>query len=363
MTGCPPATTFALVAPGMQPVLAALTSSGSIFSPESPHAQAITDLFVVTLWICAAIFAVVAGLVGYSLCRYRWREGEPEPEQLAGNKTVEIVWTLIPCAIVLLLFGLTVRAMGRSDPPPNGAPELIVVGHQWWWEVRDPKNGFVTANEIHIPVGRPISVELDTTDVLHEFWVPQLTRKMTTVPGARNHIWMQADKPGVYEGVCSEFCGTQHAWMRFQVVAEPREQYDAWARDQAQPAPPMAGDAARGRDVFRQMTCVSCHSVRETILPKNSLVAATINEPGLSTAAVDSARSRSSLRDLPNAGPDLTHVASRRQLGSGVIANNRENLRRWLADPQKVKPGVKMPNFKLTDQQIDDLVAYFETLK
>ncbi|PTX91037.1 cytochrome c oxidase subunit II [Opitutus sp. ER46] len=307
-------------------------SSGSIFSPVSPHAQAITDLFVISLWICAVIFAIVAGLVGYSLFRYRWREGTPEPEQTAGHKKLEIVWTVIPFLIVLLLFGLTVRAMQHSDPPPSGNPDLIVVGHQWWWEVRDPKNGFVTANEIHIPVGRPISIELDATDVLHEFWVPQLTRKMTTVPGARNHVWMQADKPGVYEGVCSEFCGTQHAWMRFQVVAESPEDYAAWVRHQQSAARPPAGAAARGQRLFRDMTCVNCHTVR------------------------DSDRA-------PNAGPDLTHLATRRQIGSGILPNTPENLRRWLSDPQQVKPGVKMPNFKLTDEQLDDLLAYLHSLE
>src|SRR3954468_21693735 len=150
-------------------------ASGSIFAPASPEAQAISDLFVITLWICAAIFAAVAGLVGYSLARFRWRHGEADPVQLAGNKRFEIAWTAVPFVIVLALFGLTVRAMEKSDPaPPAGDPDLVVIGHQWWWEVRSPKFGFVAANEIHIPIGQPLSVRLDTTDVLHEFWVPQL---------------------------------------------------------------------------------------------------------------------------------------------------------------------------------------------
>jgi cytochrome c oxidase subunit II len=314
-----------------------MAPSGSIFSPVSPHAEAISHLFVTTLWICAVIFAVVAGLVGYSLVRYRWREGDRDPAQLAGNKTIEIVWTVIPFGIVLLLFGLTLQAMERSDPPVTGDPDLIVVGHQWWWEIRDPKHGFVTANEIHIPVGRPLSVQLDATDVLHEFWVPQLTRKMTTVPGARNHVWLEAERPGTYQGVCSEFCGTQHAWMRFLVIAEPPAAYDAWVRTQQQPA---ATASARGRELFNQMTCVNCHAIR--------------NQAGASLAA---------LMAQPNSGPDLTHLAGRRQLGSGIVTNTPENLRRWLADPQQVKPGAKMPNFKLTREQIDALVAYLETLQ
>jgi cytochrome c oxidase subunit 2 len=306
---------------------------GSIFSPVSPEAQAITNLFVITLWVCAAIFTVVAGLVGYSLVRYRWREGDRDPKQIAGNKRVEIVWTVIPFVIVLALFGLTVRAMERSDPPaPAGEPDLVVVGHQWWWEIRGPKLGYVAANEIHIPVGRDISVRLDTADVLHEFWVPQLGRKMTTVPGAGNHIWLRADRPGVYEGNCAEFCGTEHAWMRFEVIAEPEEEFEAWVRDQRRPAAEVTGAAARGREVFETMTCVNCHAI-------------------------------GGRGGNPNAGPDLTHLASRRYLCARLLPNTPENLRRWLTDPQAVKRGALMPNFKLTRGQIDDLVAYFETLK
>lgn len=308
-------------------------ASGSIFDPVSPQAHAISDLFVITLWICAVIFAIVAGLVGYSLARYRWRDGDADPVQVSGNKRIEIVWTAIPFLIVVALFGLTVQAMQRADPAPlPGDPDLVIVGHQWWWEVRSPKLGYVAANEIHIPVGRPISVRLDTTDVLHEFWVPQLTRKMTTVPGAGNHVWMEADKPGVYQGVCSEFCGTQHAWMRFEVIAEAPDQYEAWVRHQQQQASNVSGSAALGRQLFRELTCVNCHSIQ-----------------GAETKS--------------NAGPDLTHLATRRFLGAGIVGNTPENLRRWLADPQQVKPGVLMPNFKLTDEQLDHLLAYFETLR
>ncbi|HVU36244.1 MAG TPA: cytochrome c oxidase subunit II [Opitutaceae bacterium] len=312
--------------------LGILAPSGSIFSPASPNAAAITHLFVISLWICAVIFAIVAGLVGYSVVKYRWHEGDADPVQLAGNKTVEIVWTIIPFLIVLVLFGLTVHAMNRSDPPLVGKPDLIVIGHQWWWEVRDPRHGFVTANEIHIPVGREVSVELDTADVLHEFWVPELTRKITTVPGAGNHVWIEADRPGIYEGVCSEFCGTQHAWMRFEVVAQPPAQYDAWVRQQLQPAGAVSGDAAAGRKLFDQMTCVDCHGLNST-------------------------------NDAPNAGPNLAHLGTRRLIASGVVTNTPANLRRWLTDPQLVKPGAKMPNFKLRPDQVNDLVAYLETLQ
>jgi cytochrome c oxidase subunit 2 len=306
--------------------------SASIFDPASPEAHAIARLFFVSLAICAAIFAVVAGLAAYNLIRFRARGTEGEPRQVHGNKRLEIVWTAVPALILVVLFSLTVRAMQVADPPLSGRPDLVVVGHQWWWEVRYPASGIVTANEIHIPVGRPWSVQLDSADVLHEFWVPQLTRKMTTVPMAGNHVWIQADREGTYEGLCSEFCGTQHAWMRFQVIAESAADFAAWQRGQERPSARAAGAAALGRNIFTEMTCVNCHAIAGT-----------------------DARG--------TAGPDLTHLASRRYIGARIALNTPENLRRWLQDPQQVKPGAKMPNFKLTAGQIDALVAYFETLR
>jgi cytochrome c oxidase subunit II len=304
-----------------------------VFDPESPQAGAIVQLGVVAGIILGLIFVIVAGLIVYALMRFRWREGEPDPHQLAGNRTIELVWTAIPCVIVIVLFGLTARTMGLSDPPPAPSPDLIVTGHQWWWEARYPKSGLLVANEIHIPVGKAFSVRLDATDVLHEFWVPELARKITAVPGHPNHLWIESDKPGTYLGMCSEFCGTQHAWMHFLIVAEPQEQFDAWEKAQLQPAPvPKDGAAAQGLAVFQKLSCMSCHAVK-------------------GTGAV------------AGVGPDLTHLASRRQLGAGIIDNTPENLHRWLENPQQVKPGVLMPNFKFTDGQLAQLVAYFETLK
>lgn len=311
---------------------AALISSITSFAPQAPETRAIVGLWGISLVVFTLIFCVVVGIIVYSLMRFRWREGEPDPEQIAGNKTVERLWTVIPVLIVVALFALTVRTMGLSDPPAAPEPDLIMVGHQWWWEARYPKSGVITANEVHIPVGQPISVRLEATDVLHEFWVPELARKMTTVPGHPNHIWIQADKAGTYLGVCSEFCGTQHAWMRFTVVAEDPAQYADWEKAQLAPAVAPTGEAAKGLAVFEQMSCVACHAIQGTS----------------ATARV---------------APDLTHFASRQQFGGGVAQNTPENLHRWLANPQDVKPGVLMPNFKFTDEQVNELVAYFETLK
>ena len=304
-----------------------------VLRPNSPQARAIFDLGVVSSIILAVIFVIVAGIIVYALMRFRWREGETDPHQLAGNKRIEIAWTAIPCVIVLALFMLTARTMSMSDPPPPPAPDLVVVGHQWWWEARYTKSGLVAANEIHIPVGKALSVRLDSTDVLHEFWVPELARKITAVPGHPNHIWLEADKPGTYLGICSEFCGTEHAWMHFLIVAESQTEFNAWEKAQLQPASrPVGEEAVKGLALFQQMSCVSCHAINGTIAGAR-------------------------------VGPDLTHFASRHLLGAGVAGNTPENLRHWLADPQRVKLGVMMPDFKFTDEQLTQLVAYFETLK
>lgn len=305
----------------------------TVLNPQAPGTQTVYNLGLITFVICAVIFAVVGGIIFYSVIRCRWREGDADPHQFSGNKTVELIWTTIPFIIVIVLFVLTVRTMNSADPDPPKDPDLVVTGHQWWWEVEYPKVGVITANEIHIPVGQSISVKLDSKDVLHEFWVAELTRKMTTVPGHINHVWLRADKPGIYQGVCSEFCGTQHAWMRFIVVAEEPEKYEAWVKaQQAKAAPPQSEDAIKGLETFQKMSCVSCHAINGT-----------------------GATARYA--------PDLTHFASRSQFGSGIADNNHENLVRWLKNPQDVKPGVLMPNFNLTDEQVKELSAYFESLK
>jgi cytochrome c oxidase subunit 2 len=302
-------------------------------SPGSQGVQQIDRLWMIAVPILGLIFLIVTGLIVYSLMKYRWREGEADPEQVAGQRTVEIVWTAVPLGIVTLLFLLTVRTMGIADPGPVPEPDLVVIGHQWWWEVRYPKDGVVTANEVHLPTGKAFSVRLDSADVLHEFWVAQLARKMTTVPGHPNNIWLEADTAGSYPGSCSEFCGTEHAWMRFTVVAEPPAEFAAWEQGQLQAATaPVTADAQAGEQIFMQMSCVSCHAINGT-----------------------QAQAR--------VGPDLTHLAGRGQICGGVLDNTPDNLRRWLRNPQEVKPGVEMPNFEFTDQQVNELTAYLETLR
>jgi cytochrome c oxidase subunit 2 len=308
--------------------------TSNALDPQSPQARAIYDLGIVATIVFVLIFVVVTGGIVYAIFRFRGREGEPDPTQFAGSEKVEIIWTVIPFLIVVFLFVMTLRGMNRADPPPAPSPDLVVTGHQFWWQVDYPRSGVITANEIHIPAGKPLSVRLESKDVLHEFWVPKLTRKMSNVPGQPNHIWLQADKPGTYIGQCSEFCGTQHAWMRILVVADEPSKFEEWQRAQLQPGQAPTSDATvKGLALFKTSTCINCHAVR-----------------GVAGA------------DL-RVAPDLTHVGSRRQLASGVIDNTPANMRLWLKSPQHVKPGALMPDFTLTDEQLDQLSAYLSSLR
>ena len=311
-------------------------ASVPVLDPASPDAATIRHLFVVVFLICCAIFLVVVALILTSVIRFR---GGSTPVQDFGRHRSEAVWAIAPVLIVFALSTvstkliLSILAMPTSRISEAGNADLLVVGHQWWWEVRYPAAGAVAANEIHIPVGRKLRVRVETADVIHSFWVPQLAPKMDMIPGHPNFVWLEADRPGVYEGSCAEFCGNQHAWMRFIVVAEPAPRYDAWLAHQSRPASaPQGSVAEEGRRFFFAQTCANCHAIGGT-----SAVA--------------------------NAAPDLTHLASRAQLAAGVIPNTPQNLDRWLRDPQAVKPGCLMPNFTLNDEQATQLVAYLEGLK
>jgi cytochrome c oxidase subunit 2 len=307
-------------------------SVSSPFDPRSPQAAAIAELFTSTLVVCGVIFLIVAGLIAYCVVKFRGGNDDAEPEQIEGNKRLEIAWTLVPVAIVGGLLVLTLRAMNVSDPPIDRDPDITIIGHQWWWEARYP-SGVVTANEIHIPTGKSLVVRIESGDVVHDFWVPELGRKIDAIPGRPTSIWMSASQSGTYFGACAEYCGVQHAWMRIMVVAESPEQFAAWEKHEEQPATRISTpEAARGSHVFTSMTCTKCHAIGGTG----------------QTARV---------------APDLTHIAERKTLGAGILDNNPTELARWLKDPQAIKAGCHMPDTQLTDAEVADLVAYFETLK
>jgi len=307
----------------------------SPFNPASPQEQVISHLFVVMLVILAGIFVLVAWLVTYNSVRYRHREGAAEPPQLFGHSTLEIVWTALPILLLAVIFVLTVQAMRRSDPAtPERSPDIILIGHQWWWEVRYPQAGVITANEIHLPAGQGQLMELRAADVIHDFWVPQVGRKMDMIPGHPNRMWLDVTRPGTYLGACAEFCGAEHAWMRLRVLAESPDRFQNWLRQQQQvPVQPADGEAALGRRLYQQYTCGNCHAIRGTA------------------------------QDRIQVAPDLTHLASRETLGAGALSNSPAHLAEWMRNPQAVKPACNMPDFHLNDRQVQQMVAYLETLR
>ncbi|MFZ0429916.1 MAG: cytochrome c oxidase subunit II [Acidobacteriota bacterium] len=302
--------------------------------PASPQAAEIARLFYVALIIAAVILLVVAGMVFIIIIRNRRLPRDYTPKQDFGNETLEWTWTIVPLMIVTGLFVYTVMVMHDVDPKPvDRQPDVEIVAHQWWWEVHYLPSGAVTANEIHLPVGRDLLFEVRSADVIHDFWVPALGQKVDAIPNHPNYAWYDVERPGTYLGTCAEFCGAEHAWMRIRVIAEPVPAFGAWLEEQLLDARKPTGPAAEaGARLFQNHTCMNCHSIRGT--------------------AADG-----------DIGPDLTHLASRQTLAAGVFRNTPENLLRWVSDPQKYKPGSHMPNMDLSRQTFEELVAYLEELK
>jgi cytochrome c oxidase subunit 2 len=339
------------------------TENLSIFDPVSPPAESIRSLSVLVLAITGIIFIVVEGILIYSIVRFRHRgaAGPPtlspsggegrvrgaEPPQVYGSKPIEIAWTAAPALVVFVLVLVTARTLWEVNVPPPRPQQgdntlfVTVVGRQWWWEYTyDHYNGrelgFTTANELHVPkseedVGRPVYLTLKSADVCHSFWVPRLAGKTDLIPGRINSMWFQTDRPGLYLGQCAEYCGTQHANMLIRVVVDSPSDFDRWLESEQKPAveDPAAG---AGRSAFLAQSCVNCHQVRGT--PAQGRYA-----------------------------PDLTHLMNRQTLASGMVENSPENLHRWVADPQQIKPGCLMPAFGLGDQEREDIVRYLLTLR
>lgn len=325
----------AAVVGGLLVVGASACSAIESFNPVTPQGLSIANLFLAVMVLSAFIFLLVAGLLITILFRYRGRPGDEDPPQVHGNRNLEIVWTVAPALILVVFFILTLRTMSTVNATAPSALRVRVIGHQWWWEFHYPDLGVVTANEMHLPVGVAVRLEVESADVIHSFWVPKLGWKKDAIPGKTNPMWVQFDQAGVYDGPCTEYCGLQHAWMRIRLVAEPPEKFDSWVQQQrlAAAARPESAAAERGREIFLRNTCVNCHAVRGT--PAAAKI-----------------------------GPDLTHFGSRATLGAGVVANTPENLRRWVREVQAVKPGVLMPNYAaLSDDDLTALVDYLGGLK
>jgi len=312
----------------------------NIFNPLSTPAEAAHRVALLTLAVCAVIFITVACLLIYAIVRFRRRreDDESEPSQIYGSNQIELAWTVLPILIVVVLILVTARTIADIEdyPRPTDAIKVTIVGRQWWWDIRYPDLGIVTANELHVPISesgrrQPTFLTLESADVAHSFWVPQLAGKTDLIPNRVNRMWIEPKQAGVYLGNCAEYCGTQHAKMRLRVIAHPPEEFARWVESQRRHEAE-ATPASAGRERFFSTSCVNCHAVQGT-----------------------SAKG--------TFGPDLTHLMSRETLGSGAAPNNPETLRVWVRNPQAIKEGCLMPDMRLSDQDLDQIVAYLLTLK
>ncbi len=310
-------------------------------APKSDFAEWTQRLYLQVIGWDSFILIIVVVATVLAVWRYSTRShGRGEaPAPRAEHLSLEVTWTIGPALVLLAIAIPTIRTTFRSQPAeaPANALEVKVIAHQWWWEMRYPALGIVTANEMHLPTGRPVRLLLESADVIHSFWVPQLGGKRDIIPGHTNAITLVARTPGVYFGQCGEFCGLSHANMRFRVFVDAPEQFAAWSAQQVGP-PAVSGRSVAatnpieaGARLYAGSPCVTCHTIT-----------------GVSTQRV---------------GPDLTHFGSRTTLAGGVRENTPENLAAWLRDPAAVKPGAQMPALGLVPNQVTELVAYLESLK
>jgi cytochrome c oxidase subunit II len=301
---------------------------------RSDFARAILHVYSIVTWATAIIGVVVFVALFVTLVRFRARPGDTTlPRQIRGHTLLEIAWTIAPALALLVIAIPTIQVVFRtqSAATPADALQVTVRGWQWWWEFRYPQLDLVTANELHLPEGRRVVLRLDGPDVIHSFWIPQLGGKRDVIPGRLNQITLTPERPGEYWGQCAEFCGASHANMGMRAVVQTAADFDAWVAQQRAAPAEAAGPAAAGKAVFAGSACVGCHTIK-----------------GVSAGIL---------------GPDLTHFGSRAMLAAGMWPNTPENVAEWLKDPQRLKPGVKMPALGLSDDQAKAIAAYLTSLK
>lgn len=318
---------------------AACAADGHVQSPlnaAGDRAAGILTLWRVMLVTFTVVYSAVLGLVGWSMLR---RRESQEPRHAEPKLWIGVGGLLVPGIVLTVLLVLTLRTMSVEAAQEARSADLTirVAGLRWWWDVEyehaDAQSRLRTANEIHIPVGRDVRILLESRDIIHSFWVPALDGKIDMIPGRVNELRLRAERPGIFRGQCAEFCGMQHANMAFLVIAQDPDEFDAWYRQQLEPASiPASAQVQRGLEVFLQKPCAVCHAVRGTYA-------------------------------LATVGPDLTHFASRRTLAAGARPNNRGNLGGWISNPQAIKPGSHMPNMDLTAEELQSLLAFLEQLR
>jgi cytochrome c oxidase subunit II len=318
--------------------------------PAGTHAQRIYDLMVPIFWAALGVFVVVEGMLVYSVFRFRQRsESDPMPAQIHGNTRIEIMWTIAPALILLVIAVLTFRTQAENSVQPADGMKIQIVGHQWWWEFKYPDSKVVTANDVYIPTGQDIQFQMTSADVIHDPWMPKLAGKTDAIPGHTTFVSFRTDKPGIYRGLCAEFCGTEHAVMRFRVIAVAPDVFQNWLQQHQQPVGPAikpattdsarlgSGDPARGEKAFLNVKnlCITCHAIG-----------------GYKEA-------------VGVVGPNLTYFGSRETIGAGALLNTPENLKTWIHNPGGVKPKNTMSTVikegMISDQDINDIVAFLES--
>jgi cytochrome c oxidase subunit II len=311
-------------------------------SNGSDFARRIHSIYVFVNWIDFVIMLIVLAVMFLAIFWFSTRVGEPgEPSTVTSDIRLEVAWTAIPALILVFITVPTIRTIWATQPDhwPADALTVKVIAHQWWWEFQYPEYGIDTADEVHLQAGRMVHFSMESADIIHSFWVPTLGGKRDVVPGQINSITYTPDQLGMFYGQCVEFCGDSHANMRLRAFVQTKDDFDKWVKQQqSPPATPTGGSAAAGAQIFANAPCAICHTVR-----------------GLSGF------SGQYTGDFK--GPDLTHFGSRSTIAGSILENTPENLAKWIQDPDKVKPGANMPTLGLKGKDLNDLVAYLESLK
>jgi cytochrome c oxidase subunit 2 len=304
------------------------------FNARSEYAAQGDDLFFLIIVMGVIIGVIVEAVLIWAAIRYRRRPGDRLPPQIHGNTIIEILWTTGPVVVVGYILFVTLPVIFETQAPaPPSSMDVEVIGHQFWWEFQYPEANVVTANELHLPVGRTANLILKSDDVIHSFWVPALGGKRDAFPGHTNYIWMTPNSTGEFPGQCYQLCGYSHGNMRERAVIQSPADFQAWLTAQNAPAAqPPPGPAADGAQAFQAKGCAGCHTITGT--PAAGKI-----------------------------GPNLTHFASRHTMAGSIFESTPQNLRAWLKDPPAVKPGSIMPNLNLNEQELDVLVAYLQSLK
>ena len=319
-----------------------VASIQSVLNPAGPQAERIEHLWWIFFWTCAVVYVLVMLFFFAAVVRSRRNAVADASESTDARLTTHVsvatgvsVLGLLALLVISIATGAAVGKVAQNDPRQM---EIEVTGHQWWWEVKYPDvlapyQQIVDANQIHIPINTKVLLRLDTRDVIHSLWIPNLHGKRDLIPGRVNKFWIEADKPGVYRGQCAEYCGLQHAHMSLMVIAQKPEEFAEWKSQMSSGAPtPLTPQQTRGQQVFLGAPCANCHNV----------------------VGIDA---------YATLGPDLTHMRSRPTLAAGMLLNTRGNLAGWITNAPAIKPGTQMPPNQLTGSEMNDLLAYLDTLR